>query len=108
MSNDLLDKGMPSSKPKENLNTSTEVLVCGIVSVVLSLVLLGGLLSFGPLVLGIYAIVKGKQAISLYNDYPNDYTESSLGKVRAGFICGIIGVSIWGILRLALMVFIAA
>ncbi len=108
MNNDLLDKGMPSSKPKENLNTSTEVLVCGIISVVLSIILWGGILSFGPLIVGIYAIVKGKQAISLFKDYPNDYTESSLAKVRAGFICGIIGVSIWGLLRLLVMVWIAA
>jgi hypothetical protein len=106
--NDLLDKGIPSSKPKQDLDTVNGVLAAGIVSVVLSLILWGGLLSLTPLLSGIFAIVKGQQAISLYKDYPNDYTVSSLNRGRAGLICGIIGVSIWGIIRLLVLVVLAA
>jgi len=108
MSNDLLDKGIPSSKPKQDLDTVNGVLAAGIVSIVLSLILWGGLLSLAPLFVGIYAIVKGWQAITLFKDYPNDYTTSSLNRGRAGFICGIIGVSIWGIIRLLVLLVLAA
>ena len=104
MNTDLLDKGMPSSKPKEDLNNVNGTLAMGIISIVLSIVVAWGIFSLGPLILGVLAIVKGKQAISLYNDYPQDYTESSLKKAKAGFVCGIIGVSIWGVLKLLVIV----
>lgn len=104
MSMEILDGDLSSKKPKQDLNTANNVLAMGIISLVLSLVLLGGLFGIGPLVLGILAIVKGRQAMSLYRDYPNDYTVSSLNKVKAGFICGIIGVAIWAIVRLLLVI----
>jgi len=91
MDNELLNGGLPSQKRKEDLNNANGTLAMGIVSVSLSFLLIGGYLSIGPLVVGILAIVKGIQAMSLYKDYPNDYTESSYNKAKAGFICGIIG-----------------
>lgn len=107
MSIEILDGDVGSGKPKRDLNTANSVLTMGIVSLVLSLVL-GGILGIGTLVLGIMAIVKGRQAMSLYKDYPNDYTSSSLNKVKAGFICGIIGVVIWGVVRILYLLLLAA
>lgn len=95
---EILDENLNRKKPKQDLNTANGVLAMGIVGLVLSIVL-GGLLGIAPLVLGIMAIVKGKQAISLFNEYPQDYTNSSLSKVKAGFVLGIITVCIWALLR---------
>ncbi len=108
MSTELLDAGIPKkSKPREDLDNVNGTLAMGIISIVLSLVL-SGLLGLGVLLLGTMAIVKGKQAMSLYNDYPEDYTKSSYLKGKAGFVCGIIGVSLWGVLHLLMFLVLAA
>lgn len=107
MNTEILDDNLKRKKSKQDLNTANGILTMGIVSTVLSLIL-GGLFGLAPLVLGILAIVKGKQAISLFNEYPNDYTRSSFNKARAGFILGIIGVSFWGLMRLLLISLMAA
>ena len=110
MNNDLLDAGMPSpkSKPREDLNNVNGTLAMGIISIVVSIIIMGGVISFGSLTLGILAISRGKRAMSLYNDYPNDYTQSSYNKAKAGFICGIVGVSLWGLSKIVLLLFLAA
>lgn len=109
MSTDLLDAGIPKkSKPREDLDNVNGVLAMGIISIVLSILLAGGIFGFGSLLLGILAIVKGRQAMSLFNDYPNDYTVSSFRKGKAGFICGIIGVSLWGLFNLIIFLILAA
>jgi hypothetical protein len=54
--------------------------------------------------LGIAALIMGNQSISLYNQNPGLYTEGSLGTVKAGRICGIIGlclIALWIFLMLA-------
>ena len=108
MSTDLLDAGMPNpkSKPKEDLNNVNGTLAMGIISIVVSIIIMGGIISFGSLTLGILAISRGKRAMSLYKDYPNDYTESSYKKAKAGFICGIVGTSLWGLSKMILILFL--
>lgn len=110
MSTDLLDAGMPTpkSKPKEDLNNANTILTLGIISIVLSLIFTGYLGLLLVVGFGASAITKGRQAMSLYNDYPNDYTKSSYSKAKAGFICGVIGVGIWGFLQLIVFLILAS
>ncbi len=78
--------------PQQPLPNATLILVLGILSIVLC----------QPL--GIAALIMGNQSISLYNQEPGRYTESSLGTVKAGRICGIIGlclIALWILLMLA-------
>lgn len=78
--------------PQEPLPNATIILVLGILSIVLC----------QPL--GIAAIIMGNQSISAYNQNPGRYTEGSLGTVKAGRVCGIIGlclIALWILLMLA-------
>ncbi len=77
---------------QQPLPNATAILVLGILSIVLC----------QPL--GIAALIMGNQSISLYNQNPGLYTEGSLGTVKAGRICGIIGlclIALWIFLMLA-------
>jgi hypothetical protein len=102
MSKELLDN-VPSSKPKEDLDNANYVLFMGIVSIILNLII-SGLISFTGLIIAILAVVKGRQVISLYREYPNQFTTSSFNKARVGFICGIVGIVIWSLIHLLLFV----
>jgi hypothetical protein len=66
--------------PQQPLPNATLILVLGILSIVLC----------QPL--GIAALIMGNQSIDQYNQNPGRYTEGSLGTVKAGRICGIIGI----------------
>jgi hypothetical protein len=77
---------------QQPLPNATLILVMGILSIVLC----------QPL--GIAALIMGNQSISLYNQEPGRYTESSLSTVKAGRICGIIGlclIALWILLMIA-------
>ena len=105
MNDDLLDEN-PRPKRREDLNMAGGILAMGIASIVLAL-FTGGLIGLSALVLGILALVKGRQAASLYKDYPHQFTISSLNRVRAGMVCGIIGLVVWvllGILRVVVFI----
>lgn len=96
---EILDDNISRRKPKQDLSNANAILALGIVAAVLSPFFLG-LFGIAPFVIGVMAVVKGKQAIGLFNEYPQDYTRSSLNKAKAGFVLGIIGLSIWGLIRL--------
>ena len=72
---------------QQPLPNATAVLVLGILSLVLCFCY--GI--FG-LVCGIIAMVLAKKDMALYNANPGFYTASSFSNVKAGRICGIIGV----------------
>jgi hypothetical protein len=65
---------------QRSLPNSTAVLVLGILSLVVCLLC------------GIVALILAKQDLRLYNDHPEDYTETSLAHLKAGRICAIISV----------------
>lgn len=74
------------------LPNATLILVLGILSIVLC----------QPL--GLVALIMGNQSISLYNQDPERYSEGSLSTVKAGRICGIIGlclIAVWILLMIA-------
>ncbi len=65
---------------QESLPNAIAILVLGILSIVLC----------QPL--GIAAWIMANSSLSQYNQAPERYSESSLNTVKAGRICGIIGV----------------
>jgi hypothetical protein len=65
---------------QESLPNAVVILVLGILSIVLC----------QPL--GIAAWIMGNSSMGQYNQAPERYSESSLNMVKAGRICGIIGV----------------
>jgi hypothetical protein len=69
------------------LPNSTGVLVLGILSIVFCLCY-----GFIGLILGIIAVVLGSKGMTLYNANPTAYTQASYNNLKAGRICGIIGL----------------
>jgi hypothetical protein len=69
------------------LPNATATLVLGILSLV-------GCFCYGVLgiIFGIIALVLGSKDMKLYASNPNQYTLSSYNNVKAGRICGIIGI----------------
>lgn len=94
----------PDSSEKIPLQNSTAILVLGIFSIVTSWCC--GFIAIVGLVLGIVALVLSSKAISIYQENPEKYTESSFKNVNAGKICAIIGVVISGILILIGMIYL--
>ncbi len=65
---------------QESLPNATTILVLGILSILVC----------QPL--GIAALIMGNNSLSAYKQDPGRYAESSLSTVKAGRICGIIGI----------------
>ena len=65
---------------QEPLPNATAILVLGILSIVLC----------QPL--GIVALIMANNSIDLYRRHPGRYSEGSYNNVKAGRICGIIGI----------------
>ena len=87
-------------KIQQELPNATLVLVFGILSIV-TCVCYG----FPGLVLGIVAIVLANKSARLYNEFPNAYTATSFGNLKAGKICAIIGVSLSALFVLILIAY---
>lgn len=67
-------------QPQESLPNATLILVLGILSILVC----------QPL--GIAALIMGNSSLNVYNQNPGRYSEGSLSSVKAGRICGIIGI----------------
>jgi hypothetical protein len=74
---------------QQPIPNSTAVLVLGIISIV-------GCICYGivGLICGIIAVVLAGKATKLYTDNPGLYSEASLKNLKAGKVCGIIGLCI--------------
>ena len=83
------------------LPNATGVLVLGILSLVLCFCY--GL--FG-LVCGIISLVLAKKDMDLYNANPGFYTASSFNNVKAGRICGIIGICLSALYILVIVAYL--
>jgi hypothetical protein len=97
MEREILDDLEVTSKPKADLIGAGGVLATGIISIPFFAGLIG-------LILAIVTLSRAKQALRVYNESPNSYTESSFKKVRAGKVCAIVSLSLSG---LALLIFLA-
>lgn len=89
MENDTLDSIVMTNKPPKDLEGAGGILAMGIISIPF----FGGLIG---LILAIVTLTKSGKALSLYREYPLQYTEKSYRKVRAGRICAIVSLSLLG------------
>ncbi len=80
--------GTNVNQMQQPLPNATGVLVLGIISIV------GACIAYGlvGLVLGIIALVMSGNAKKAYETNPQLYTQSSYNNMKAGRICGIIGL----------------
>lgn len=92
-SNQVTSQGQNAEQPRNNpfyqapVPYSTGVLVLGILSIV------GCFCYLIPgLIMGIIAIVLAKTGTHMYNANPNLYSTASFNNLKAGKVCGIIGV----------------
>lgn len=88
----------------EQLPDSTAVLVLGILSIL-------GAFCYGVigLILGIISVAMSSKPERLYRSEPNRYTSSSYSNMRAGKVCGIIGLCLSAlIILLFIVIFISA
>jgi hypothetical protein len=89
MENETLDSIAMTSTPTKDLEGAGGILTMGIISIPF----FGG---FIGLILAIITLTKAKKAMSLYKDYPGQYTEASYRKVKSGRICAIVSLSLLG------------
>jgi hypothetical protein len=81
---------------------STAVLVLGIVSIVLCWC--GGIVGIAC---GIIAMILGNKGKAIYEASPDAYTASSFNNLKAGKICGIIGIALSAIYLIYYIIVIA-
>jgi len=102
MGNEILDPDMRSVNAELDgfaqirLPKDTSVLTTGIIALPFSLGLIG-------IILSIVTLVNASSSLRLYNAEPEKYLESSVKKVRAGKVCAIVSLSIFGVGILALI-----
>jgi len=94
----------PGDSMQIALPNATAVLVLGIFSIVTSWCC--GFIAIVGLVLGIVALSMSSKSLSLYQEDPKRYTESSYKNVNAGRICAIIGIVISGLLILIGLIYL--
>lgn len=87
----------------EQLPESTAILVLGILSLV-------GAFCYGifGLILGIIAVAMASKPERLYRNEPGRYTSASYGNMRAGKICGIIGICLATAIILLVIIIVIA
>lgn len=103
MAEDLLDPNINNTSGNSgngNLPNATAVLVLGIISIV-------GCIFYGVpgIVCGIIAIVLHKKDRDIYASNPSLY-EASFKNSKAGYVCGIIGLSLSVLFVLILIVYL--
>lgn len=86
---------------KQALPNSTAVLVLGIISIV-------GCFCWGivGIITGIIALVLAGKDNVLYNQNPSLYTEASVKNMKAGKVCGIIGLCLSAVYLVFMIVYI--
>ena len=89
MENETLDSVVMTNTPVKDLEGAGGILTMGIISLPFCFGLVG-------LILAIITLTKSGKALSLYKDYPHQYTQASYKKVKAGRTCAIISLSILG------------
>jgi hypothetical protein len=86
---------------RQPLPNATAVLVLGILSIVLCFCY--GIVG---LILGIIALYMGNKSISMYNEQPELFDQSSYNNTKAGRVCAIIGVSLSALYLVILIIYI--
>ena len=86
---------------QENVPYATSVLVLGICSIVTCFCY-----GLPGLICSIIALVQAKKGKLAYENNPNLYKESSFGNLKAGRICGIIGLVLNAVYFVFILVYI--
>lgn len=96
-----INQGTNLGGPK-NLPNATAVLVLGICSI------FPGCFCYGivGIVCGIIALVLAKKDLALYAANPGNYIEGSLKNLKAGRVCGIIGLCLSSLYIIFLIVYV--
>lgn len=89
MENETLDSVVMTNTPVKDLEGAGGILTMGIISLPFCFGFIG-------LILAIITLTKAGKQLSLYKDYPDQYTQASYKKVKAGRTCAIISLSILG------------
>lgn len=108
MGNEILDNETHRSNNDQQLGMGqqrlpkdTAVLVTGIIALPFSFGLIG-------IILSIVTLVNASKSLQAYNVDPNNYLESSYKKVKAGKVCAIVSLSLFGLGILILVAVLAA
>ena len=93
----------PQGTRVEQLPDSTAVLVLGILSIL-------GAFCYGVigLILGIISVAMSSKPERLYRNEPNRYTSASYSNMRAGKVCGIIGICLSALILLGVLIAVIA
>lgn len=86
---------------QQDLPNATAILVCGIISIVFCLGLIG-------IILSIITLSMASSAKAQYNADPGRYTAASFSRVNAGRICSIVSLCLFGFILLILLLIIVA
>jgi len=97
--NDKISLDSDFTTGNSSLPNSTAVLVLGIISIVTC-----WLYGIPGLICGIIALILAKKDLALYKKNPNQYTLASYKNLKAGQVCGIIGLCLSGLFVLYLIV----
>lgn len=89
--------------PKRKLPNAVAVLVLGICSIFPGCFCAG----LVGIVCGIIALVLAKKDLALYNANPNDFDISSYNNLKAGRICGIIGLCLSSLILIIYIIYFA-
>lgn len=94
---DVLDEKISTAVAQKDLEGAGGILAMGIISIPF----FGGIIG---LVLSIITLSRSSKALTLYNENPQDYTESSYKKVKAGRVCSIVSLSLLGLVLVLILV----
>jgi hypothetical protein len=89
MENETLDSVAMTGAPVKDLEGAGGILTMGIISIPFCLGIVG-------IILASITLTRSGKALSLYRDYPHQYTEASYKKVKAGRICAIVSLCLLG------------
>ncbi|ASS50836.1 MAG: hypothetical protein A3D31_14900 [Candidatus Fluviicola riflensis] len=86
---------------REKIPGAGGVLAMGILSIVFSMGFLGP-------IMGIITLATSGKKVYMYHEDPERYDESSFKQLKAGRICGIIGLSLTGFALIIVLMVVAA
>ncbi|WP_343635494.1 hypothetical protein [Fluviicola sp.] len=89
MENETLDSYIMTNEPQRDLERAGGTLAMGIISIPLSLNLIG-------IILAVMTLTRTGKAMNDYKNNPLLYTESSYKKMKAARICAIVSLSLLG------------
>ena len=89
MENQVLDDHYSGYTPQTRIPKDNSILTTGIIALPFSFGIVG-------IILSIITLVNASSAMRIYNANPKLYLDPSIKKVKAGKICAIVSLSIFG------------